>query len=102
MSREFPELHDFFRAYFHQDWTVEHDTAELVVDAFLDNSDSDDLMVVRAELNVLLDQRKDEVELRECLLQELSCYYCCWNAWESGETWLRHIAIRLACKLDRP
>ncbi|RON17412.1 contact-dependent growth inhibition system immunity protein [Pseudomonas frederiksbergensis] len=102
MSREFPELHDFFGAYFHQDWTVEHDTAEQVIDAFLADSDPGDLRVVRQELNVLLDQRKDELVLREYLLKELSCYYCYWIAWESGEFWLRHIADRLASRLDHP
>ena len=34
MNKELPELHDFFGAYFHQDWTVEHGTAEQVIDAF--------------------------------------------------------------------
>ncbi|EJM15396.1 hypothetical protein PMI21_03314 [Pseudomonas sp. GM18] len=102
MNKEFPELHDFFGAYFHQDWTVEHDTAEQVIGAFLADSDPEDLIVVRQELNALLDQRKDELVLRDYLLKELSCYYCYWHAWESGESWLRHIANRLASRLDRP
>jgi hypothetical protein len=77
---------------------VEHDSAEQVIDAFLADSDPGDLMLVRQELSVLLDQRKDEMELREYLLKELSCYYCYWNAWESGELWLRHIARKLDSK----
>jgi hypothetical protein len=101
MNREFPELQDFFGAYFHQDWTVEHETAEQVVDAFLADSDIEDLKVVRQELNVLLGQGKDELMLREYLLKELSCYYCYWNVWGSGESWLRHIASRLASHIDR-
>ena len=102
MSRDFPELHDFFGAYFHQDWTVEHDTAEQVIDAFLAESDFEDLMTAWKELDVLIDQKRDEQVLREYLLTELSCYYCYWNAWESGESWLRHIANRLASRLYRP
>jgi hypothetical protein len=101
MNRQFPELHDFFGAYFHQDWLVEHDSAEQVLDSFLTESHIEDLMVVRIELNGLLDQKKDELVLREYLLKELSCYYCYWHAWESGEAWLQHIASRLAEKLDR-
>ena len=100
MNKELPELHDFFGAYFHQDWTVEHGTAEQVIDAFLADADPGDLMLVRDELNFLLDQQKDEVELREYLLKELSCYYCYWNVWESGELWLRHIASKLGSKTD--
>lgn len=95
MNRELPELHDFFGAYFHQDWTVEHDSAEQVIDAFIADSGPEDLMLVRNELSFLLEQRKDEVELREYLLKEMSCYYCYWNAWESGELWLLHIAKKL-------
>jgi hypothetical protein len=102
MSRDFPELHDFLGAYFHQDWAVEYDTAEHVIDAFLAESDAEDLLSVRQELYVLLDQRKDEMVLREFLLTELSCYYCYWNAWESGEAWLRHIANKISVLSDRP
>ena len=101
MSRDFPELHDFFGAYFHQDWTVEHDTAEKVIDAFLAESDFEDLVAVQRELYVLLDQNKNELALREYLLTELSCYYSYLNVWESGESWLRHIAEKLARRLDR-
>ena len=102
MSKEFPEVHDFFGAHFHQDWTVEHDTAEQVIDAFLIDSDPEDLRRVRQELDTLLELRKDEVGLREYLLKELRCYYCYWDAWESGEAWLRHIAGKLDSRLGRP
>ncbi|MGJ7518215.1 contact-dependent growth inhibition system immunity protein [Pseudomonas baetica] len=100
MNKDFTELHDFFGAYFHQDWTVEHDTAEQVIDAFLSESDARDLKAVKQELYELLDQKRAELELRTYLLRELSCYYCYWNEWESGESWLRHIANKLAYSLD--
>jgi hypothetical protein len=77
---------------------LEHDSAEQVIDAFLVDTDSGDLMSVSQELSFLLEQRKDEVELREYLLREMSCYYCYWNVWESGESWLRHIARKLNCR----
>ena len=102
MNKEFPELHQFLGAYFHQDWTVEHETAEQVIDAFLADSDSEDLVIVRREIGALLNLGKDEMELRDYLLKELSCYYCYWNAWGSGVAWMQHIAGRLADRLDRP
>jgi hypothetical protein len=95
MNRKFPELHQFLGAYFHQDWTVEHETAEQVVEAFLADSDPEDLVLVRREITALLDLGKNEFELRDYLLKELSCYYCYWNAWESGASWLCHIAKKL-------
>ncbi|AMZ74919.1 MULTISPECIES: contact-dependent growth inhibition system immunity protein [Pseudomonas] len=101
MSTEFPELHDFFGAYFHQDWPDEHGTAEEVLDAFLAESDVDDLRAIQQELNDLIERRKDESELRAYLLRELSCYYSYWIAWGTGEAWLRHIARRLSSRVDR-
>lgn len=101
MNREFPELHEFFGAYFHQDWLVEHGTAEQVLDAFLSESASEDLILVQNELNTLIDQGMAESALRRYMLADLSCYYCYWFAWESGDVWLRHIASRLADRLSR-
>ncbi|MEZ1318435.1 contact-dependent growth inhibition system immunity protein [Pseudomonas fluorescens] len=98
MNQEYPELHEFFGAYFHQDWTVEHDTAEQVIEYFSSHSDPADLTLVLQELGSLLKLRKSEMELRSYLLRELSCYYCYWNEWESGEVWLRHIASKLGHK----
>lgn len=101
MNNEYPELHDFLGAYFHQDWTVEYETADQVIDAYLNEAASEDLLMVRRELNGLLGQGKTEMVLREYLLTQLSCYYCYWNDWVSGESWLGHIANRLAHQCDR-
>lgn len=102
MNEQFPELHQFFGACFHQDWTVEHETPEHVIDAFLADADSEDLISVRREIDALLNQKKNEMELRNYLLKELSCYYCYWKAWESGVSWLQYVVDRLAGGFDRP
>lgn len=101
MSDSFHELHDFFGAYFHQDWPAEHETAEQVLDAFLAESDAEVLRAVRQELSVLIEREQDEIELRGYLLRELSCYYSYWTVWETGEAWLRHIARKLSRQIDR-
>jgi hypothetical protein len=49
--------------------------------------------------SILAIRPTSNVVLREYLLKQLSCYYCYWNEWESGESWLRHIANRLASSL---
>jgi len=100
MNEEFPELHDFFGAYFHQDWTVEHETAEQVIDAFLTESDQQILVIVQKEICRLIAKKKNELALREYLLKELSCYYCYWNTWGSGESWLLHIVRKLSDRLN--
>lgn len=88
-------LHEFFGANFHQDWIVEHDTAEQVIDYFATHSAPEDLSLVCKEIGLLLALGKSETELRAYLLKELSCYYCYWNKGKSGEEWLRHIASKL-------
>lgn len=95
MSTRFPAVFQFLAGHFHQDWTVEHQTPEQVIDAFLTDSGSLEVWNVRQELGMLLEQGMDEPLLKEFLLRELSCYYCYWNEWESGQSWLRHIFDRL-------
>ncbi|MBA5982702.1 hypothetical protein HXW87_12540 [Pseudomonas sp. Y5-11] len=95
MNQEFPELHDFFGAYFHQDWLIEYDTPDKVIADFLQTSDPEIILLVCEELQSLLSQDKDEVTIRDYLLRDLSCYYCYWNKWTSGQEWLSHVLAML-------
>jgi hypothetical protein len=101
MNTKPEELHDFFGAHFHQDWMTEHESAEEVITAFLTESDIDFLRRVQQQLNLLLNEQKDEPNLREYLLKELSCYYCYWNEWDTGEHWLLHITSRLDITINQ-
>ncbi|WP_419711356.1 contact-dependent growth inhibition system immunity protein [Pseudomonas sp. NFX224] len=98
--KNFPSYMIFFGAYFHQDWTVEHEDAGQVIDAFLTESDPQALVNVQKELCRLIAKKKSELALREYLLKELICYYCYWNTWESGESWLLHIVRKLSDRLN--
>jgi hypothetical protein len=91
MNHELPELHDFFGAYFHQDWLIEYDTPDKIIADFLQTSDPEIILSVCKELQSLLSQNKDELALRNYLLRNLSCYYCYWNEWASGQEWLNHV-----------
>ncbi|PCR93056.1 hypothetical protein CP336_28885 [Pseudomonas fluorescens] len=99
MNKDLPELHDFFGAYFHQDWMMEHDSADLVLTNFLDEAGETELILIRNDLQTLINWGKNESALRSYLLSELSCYYCYWNDWVSGETWLLHIKSKLNEKI---
>ncbi|MDL5601634.1 contact-dependent growth inhibition system immunity protein [Bacillus subtilis] len=99
MNKDLPELHDFFGAYFHQDWMMEHDSADLVLTSFLDEAGEAELILIRNELQTLINWGKNEAALRSYLLSELSCYYCYWNDWRSGEIWLLHIMSKLNEKI---
>lgn len=95
MKDRLDALHDFFGAYFHQDWGIEHGGAEEIISAFLADSSNDDIRITQQEINALLGEQKDELNLRAYVLKDLSCYYCYWNEWETGEDWLRHVSNRL-------
>ncbi|MFP6833207.1 hypothetical protein PS619_03955 [Pseudomonas fluorescens] len=95
MNNDFPEAQDFFGAYFHQDWLVEHDTADQVIDEFLRTADKEVLVLVRSELRALINSKLSEMQLRAFFLKELHCYYCYWHEWASGEVWLRHLERKL-------
>lgn len=95
MNEKFPQLHYFFGSYYNQDWTVEYDTPEQVLNAFVNESAASDRKLVRQELVILLERKMEESALKNYMLRDLSCYYCYWNDWESGGSWLQHIIDKL-------
>ena len=101
MEDRLEALHLFFGAYFHQDWVIVHGSVEKIISAFIADSGNDVLKATQQEINALISTQKDERDLREHLLKELSCYYCYWNEWNTGEDWLRHISNRLSAALSQ-
>ena len=63
-DRRFPALEQFFGAYFHQDWPVEHATAADVLRAAIETTTTEDLRAVRRELASVLDACSPEADLR--------------------------------------
>jgi len=69
----------------------EYEAADDVVRSFLSDSTAEAISGVKNEIATLLEMHMGEPELREFLLRKMSCYYCYWHEWESGEIWLNHI-----------
>ena len=69
----YPELESFFSAYFHQDWTMEHDTTAGVVDYYRQN-EAVSVPAVREQLAQLLQSAQDEDQLAR-QVQALGCEY---------------------------
>ncbi|TWI06142.1 hypothetical protein IP90_00406 [Luteimonas cucumeris] len=91
----FPALQNFLSAYFHQDWAVEHDSPQAVVDYYLEGESERQVAQLRDEIARLLAQDLDEDTLAS-LVQELGSEY---DASQDGGTyrdWLRDIEERLA------
>ena len=60
---DFPTLQNFFSAYFHQDWAVEHESAEAVVDAWREGESDEYIARARDELDRLLARDLDDQAL---------------------------------------
>lgn len=60
---DFPTLQNFFSAYFHQDWSVEHDSADAVVDAWREGESDEYIARARDELDRLLARDLDDEAL---------------------------------------
>lgn len=91
----FSALENFFSAYFHQDWTVEHDTPEAVVDYYLDSEPVGEVARVREDLDRLLAQDLEEDELAQ-KVQDFGSYYDPSADGASYRDWLSGLSERLA------
>jgi hypothetical protein len=58
-----PALENFLSAYFHQDWAMEHDTADGVVAYYLGSESPAQVAEVRGELAALSGEGLDEAAL---------------------------------------
>ena len=71
---DFPVLQNFFAAYFHQDWAMEHASPDAVVAYFRDGESPEHVQQARAELTALLERHGDEASL-EAAVRGLGCEY---------------------------
>lgn len=60
---DYPTLQNLFSGYFHQDWSLEHDSADAVVDAWRESEDAGYLANARQELDRLLARDLDDAAL---------------------------------------
>lgn len=78
-----PALENFLSAYFHQDWSMEHDTADGVVDAYLGSEADAEIVAVRDDLQSLAAEGLDEAALG-ARMQRLGSEY---DPTRDGGTW---------------
>ncbi len=72
--RDFPTLDNFLAAYFHQDWTLDHDTPEAVVADYVRGESEATVAQLRGELDRLLAADPQEAGLA-ALLRASGCEY---------------------------
>jgi hypothetical protein len=95
MGPRYPVLRGFFGAFFHQDWSVDHDTPDDVVTAFIADSRRDELAMASNELESLLALRLGDADLEQVLDKELASDYVPSDTGGSNREWLEHVASRI-------
>ncbi len=93
--RDMSDLENFFSAYFHQDWSIDHDTAEAVVAYYRESESEQTVAGAREQLSALLAQDLDEDELAE-KVQSLGCEYDPTGDGGSYRDWLTGLAQSLS------
>lgn len=91
---EFPALDNFLAAYFHQDWMLDHDTADAVVDDYARGESEATVARLRDELDALLARDPDEAGLAT-LLRDNGCEFDPTRDGIGYRDWLRAVRERL-------
>ena len=78
-----PALQNFLSAYFHQDWQMEHETADAVVDYYRHNESSELVAQTRVEAETLLGEDLDD----DALGARLSALGSEYDPTRDGATW---------------
>ncbi|MHC8311469.1 contact-dependent growth inhibition system immunity protein [Pseudomonas sp. GT1P32] len=90
-DNSYSQLFQFLGAYFNEDWMCESELADDIVRSFVNDSTAETIAEVNREITMLLEMHMVEPELREFLQKNMSCCYCYWHEWASGEAWLNHV-----------
>jgi phenylalanyl-tRNA synthetase beta subunit len=91
MTNQFPHLTQFFSSYFHQDWPLEANSPNEVVENYRNSESPESIEGALAELNKLLEMPIAQPDLETFILEELGCYY---NPEASNQTvkqWLHSV-----------
>lgn len=91
---DYPTLQNFFSAWFHQDWMLDHDSADAVVDAWRESEGDEYIARARDELDRLLARDFDEAALGAAV-RGLGCEYDPTRDDTSWHDWLADIRQRL-------
>ena len=67
LDRRYPEIAQFFGGYLHQDWPEDAGSWEAAVDQFLAGESAEHVRRAVADLERLLDERRNDVELSRAL-----------------------------------
>ncbi|BBO34338.1 contact-dependent growth inhibition system immunity protein [Lacipirellula parvula] len=85
-------LRDFFSAYYHEDWDADHHDAAGVIREYINEGRNPSHLSALADAIADLVRRAgNDVDLEDCLLRSLGCYYMPSSDGLSASEWLTHI-----------
>ena len=91
MTRDdFPDLAQFLGAYFNQDWPLDDQEPDKVLERFVSKEPEEWVQGAKQDLDRLLSMGFDENEYAKAL-KEMSCYYDPRLAGQTIEAWLHHV-----------
>ena len=86
-----PPLGQFLGAYFNEDWSLDHETWQEVVDSYIASEPPDLVTSAAEELKALLETEDDDSQLERRLLREFGCYFNTASVGLTPRTWLREV-----------
>lgn len=90
-DHDFPALHRFFGAYFHQDWHAEHGSSTAAIEAYRHDAPPATMAVATAELDRVLAMDLDDASLGRLLRQGFDCNYVPEADELTNRAWLERI-----------
>jgi hypothetical protein len=93
---QFPELWDFFHAYFNEDFYIEFENQSQAIDRFLKYSNIERIRKLMKEIELLLSSRPSHNEWENIIYGELGCAITLVEKTADIEQWLRYLYARLA------
>ncbi len=89
IENKYPNLFQFFASYFHEDWDLDHSTADEVVDCFIYENPKNVVIQVLEELSELQISYPNEDDLKDRIFA-LGCYYI---PHVTFNEWITHLKI---------
>lgn len=92
-KRNDSQLHQFFGAYFHEDWMLESPDPDSIITAYTtDFPNRSKLEQLAALIDEFVAAEPDDEQLDRALFVELGCYYDPRTSGLSAGDWLQHVA----------
>jgi hypothetical protein len=95
-AERYPDLFRFFAGYFHEDWTVDDEPPDDVIERFIAAYPERNKLGQLADLiDAFTAEATDDQALEQTLFEELGCYYVPAADEQSARGWLQHVSSRL-------